>query len=531
METMDDSAAPAEAGQGGRRVVVRVDGSTRMGGGHVMRCLSLADALAAGGARVAFVSALLPDFLADLIRASGHDLHRIEPTEALRAEGEDWDSALLPTEAQVQDAGRTIAAAGEADWIVLDHYRLDARWAESLPSRARRLVIDDLANRRQACDLLVDQTFGRSVRDYLPFTGDHTKILAGARFAMLRPEFPAARAAALGRRETPAAPSRLLVSLGQTDVGGVTREVLESVLERLGPIDVDVVLGPTAGSRSWVEALAVANPRVTLHIGSRDMAGLIARADIAIGAAGTSAWERCCLGLPTVTLVLADNQRLVAGNLERAGAIIVAPDASRTGECLARLCEDERLRMGMIAAAAAITDGHGSALVADAMFEPVDRQSVRIEVRPAAAADSRAAWLWRNDPATRAASQTHEPVPWPDHAAWWARALTSPDREMLIAERDGEAIAVVRFDRLGAPYDGFEVSINLKPDARGGGLGQDVLKAACDHFTRHAGAVPLVATIHQENLASRRVFEQIGFVRERRVGEAGFERYLRPGGA
>ena len=513
------------------RVIFRVDSSPRMGGGHVMRCLSLADSLAARGGKVAFVSALLPDSLADLVRAAGHDVLRIEPVDDLRFEGDDWDSAVLPPQAQAVDVERTLLAAGPADWLVLDHYRLDRSWSEALPAGLRTLVIDDLANRRHACDILVDQTFGRAAADYAGLTSEGAKILAGARYAMLRPEFPATRPAALARREQPLPPRRLLISLGQTDVGGVTRTVLESVLPDPREIAIDVVLGATASSLAWAKARAAEDPRIELHIDSREMATLIARADVAVGAAGSTAWERCCLGLPTVTLILADNQRLVASNLERVGAIMVAADASRAGECVRRLCNDESLRLSMIAAASAITDGQGATLVAEAMLRPDPGRSSDVAIRAAAASDRRPAWLWRNDPATRAVSQIREPVPWPDHAAWWTRALASPDRCMFVAEAGGEAVAIVRFDRLATPDDGFEVSINLKPDARGGGLGGRVLKAACDHFVDRKGPVPLVATIHCDNLASRRVFEQIGFVRERRVGEGGFERYLRPGGA
>lgn len=492
-----------------------------------MRCLALAGALAARGAKSTFVSALLPDPLADRIRAAGHAVRTIEPAGELRAEGSGWESALLPPEAQRADAERTIAAAGEADWVVLDHYRLDANWAESIAGGARKLAIDDLANRRQACDLLVDQTFGRSPGDYAGLVGAGAKILAGSTFALLRPEFSARRPAALARREAPAAPRRLLISLGQTDAGGATARVLEAVIADFGDLDIDVAIGAAAGSRPRIEALAATRPQIRLHVDAADMAGLIARADLAVGAAGVTASERCCLGLPSVTLVLAANQRLLAANLERAGAVLVAADETQVADGLRRLCGDERLRMGMIAAAAAVTDGLGAQRVADAMLGPGAQRQADLRIRPAAASDSRAVWLWRNDPATRAASQTCAPVAWPDHAGWWARALASPDREILIAEAGGEPAAMVRFDRCPAPDEGFEVSINLRPDARGGGLGAAVLEAACQHFLARRGGIRLVATIHRDNLASRRVFERVGFVRETGLGETGFERYSR----
>lgn len=530
---MTDRAVPAEWGEAGpvSRVLFRVDGSARMGGGHIMRCLALADALRNRGATTEFICALVPDFLAELICAGGHKLHKIEPSATLEPLECDWDSAILGGPEQADDARQTIAAGGNPpDWIVVDHYRLDARWTGCVAPGVRKLVIDDLANRTHDCDLLVDQTFGRSARDYANLVPERTEILTGARLAMLRQEFPAARDHALARRELPQRPQRLLVSLGQTDVGGVTRRVLEGLADSCD-LEIDVVLGPWAESRPWAEAMSAQNPRIAVHIGSRDMAGLTARADLAVGAAGTSAWERCCLGLPAVTLVLADNQRLVAGNLADADAILVAETPEAVGEGVRRLVGDHRLRMGMIAAAAAVTDGRGSERIADAMLRPHRKTRGDLSIRLARAADSRAAWLWRNDPDTRAASQTHAPVPWPDHAAWWTRALASSDRELLVAELDGQPLAIIRFDRLGEPAEGFEVSINLMPDARGGGLGLAVLETACSQFLDRAGEVPLVATIHRDNRASQKVFERMGFERERKVGETGFERYLRRGGA
>lgn len=512
------------------RIVIRADASDRIGGGHVMRCLSLANALAERGAEVCFVSALLPDRMREAIRGSGHDVQRIEAGAELTSEGPGWDGDTLSTPAQRADAENTIDAAGAADWFVIDHYRLDARWSSCVPIGSRRLVIDDLANRPHACELLVDQTFGRTAADYAGMVSDTAKVLAGARYAMLQGSFAAERRRALVRREQVGEPRTLLVSLGATDVGGVTAGALESVLSTSIDLAIDVVIG-NAPSRARVDALAAAHPQIRVHVDTDRMVELITRADVAIGAAGTSAWERCCLGLPAVTLVLADNQRLVASNLESAGAILVASAPAQVGPALTRLCTDEGLRMRMIAAAAAITDGRGAAAVAEAMLTPATSQRPALTIRPATAEDGRAAWLWRNDPVTRAVSQIHDPVPWPDHADWWSRALASPDRRLFVAEAQGEPLAVIRFDRLDEPAGSFEVSINVKPEARGGGVGRSALAAACEHFLKSEGAVPLVAVIHRENRASQRVFARIGFTRERRVGEAGFERYLRPGGA
>jgi UDP-2,4-diacetamido-2,4,6-trideoxy-beta-L-altropyranose hydrolase len=495
-----------------------------------MRCLSLADALARQGAQVAFACASIPEFLAGLIAESGHRLHPIDPVPELLVETRGGDGAILAPAAQRLDAERAVAAAGEADWVVADHYRLDQSWWSAVGRPARRLAIDDLANRPQPCDILVDHSFGREAVDYRHLVPVGCRLLVGARYAMLRPEFAAARPAALARREQPGPLRRLLISLGTTDLGGVTARALAAVRAAALTVEVDVVLGGGAPSLEEVRAAAAADSAIRLHVDSRDMARLMTEADLAIGAAGTSSWERCCLGLPTVALILADNQRLVAGKLQEAGAILVAETPEAITAILRHLAGDEAARLAMAAASAAITEGRGSDLVAAAMLGGADPPAATIVMRPATAGDARMAWLWRNDPATRAVSQAHAPVPWPGHAAWWADALASPDRLLLVAEADGEPVAMLRFDR-SEEQDSFEVSINLRPDARGSGLGGPVLAMACEAFRQERGPVPLTATIHRANAASRRIFEKLGFVRDCPLGDAGFERYVRAEGA
>ena len=193
-------------------------------------------------------------------------------------------------------------------------------------------------------------------------------------------------------------------------------------------------------------------------------------ADLAIGAPGMTSWERCCLGLPTIALVLAENQREVAEALARSGAAEVAAGVVDLPRVLASLIDDPDQRLAMTAAAAAIADGKGTERVITALATP--RADVanagQVRIRSATTADSEALWLWRNDPATREASRTQKPVPWPDHSAWLERTLAGADRHLLIAERNGHALGVVRFDRLPGAEPSHEVSINLRPDARGG---------------------------------------------------------------
>lgn len=361
-----------------KQILFRVDGSERIGGGHVMRCLALADALAARGARTGFVCAALTPSLADKVRAAGHALVRIEDSPRNGSDLPGWDSTSLPPDAQRDDAARTANAFGgtRLDWLVVDHYRLDHHWAGAMRAQTHAImVIDDLANRRHDCDLLLDQTFGRAAADYRALVPDHCDLLLGASYAPLRPEFAALRAAALVRRAEAARPvGRVLISLGTMDLGGVTARVLPAVRAACPDSAIDVVIGASAPSLAAVEDAARGDHRIVLHRDPPDMAALMLAADLGVGAAGTTSWERCCLGLPALVLVLAENQRFVADQLDRAGAHRALSDegGGLFQSALEALAQDPAARHRMSEAAFAITDGLGSARICAAMLGKPD---------------------------------------------------------------------------------------------------------------------------------------------------------------
>jgi UDP-2,4-diacetamido-2,4,6-trideoxy-beta-L-altropyranose hydrolase len=310
-----------------------------------MRCLTLAGELKRGGAEVRF--------------AVNSDACRFVPS----LEQAGYAVATVATMAD------TPAWPDRMDAIVCDSYELNSNVERTLRSHASRIVvIDDLADRPHDCDALIDSSWGRSITDYRDLVPAGTLVLTGPRYAPLRSEFAASRHAALIRRSTGAAVARVLVSMGLTDVGGITARIVTGLLAT--PVQarlqaqLDVVIGSLAESRDALEALAHNDRRVRLHIDPPDMARLMTNADLAIGAGGTTTWERCCLGLPTVLVVLADNQRPGAVALERAGAAKIVPAAAdanlRTIASLAvGLADNTRARTAMAAAAAAIVDGKG----------------------------------------------------------------------------------------------------------------------------------------------------------------------------
>lgn len=365
------------------RIVFRVDASLQMGTGHVMRCLTLAEALRGQGGDCHFIMRLHAGNLVDMVRQRGFTVHVLPvganvvapPPSADRHQlfhvhwlGCDWSIDAEQT--------RDVLMGLRPHWLVVDHYSLDARWESELaPLCEKIMVIDDLADRRHQCDLLLDQTLGRTSRQYANLLPDSCKVLVGPQYALLRPEFAALRLASLRRRRNPVLRS-ILVTMGGVDQHNATGAVLQALGQCLLPKNcrIRVVMGPSAPWVQEVQALASAMPwptEVLSNVG--DMARCMAGSDLAIGAAGGTSWERCCLGLPTLMIVLAENQQLIADSLVQAGAVIGLNDMKSDafeGElraAISTLVADPTLLRKLSERAASITSGEGVHMVSEAV--------------------------------------------------------------------------------------------------------------------------------------------------------------------
>ncbi|MDP3164621.1 MAG: UDP-2,4-diacetamido-2,4,6-trideoxy-beta-L-altropyranose hydrolase [Hydrogenophaga sp.] len=362
-------------------VVFRADASLQIGTGHVMRCLTLADALAERGASCQFICREQPGHLIEWVRAKGHVVHALPVlaetdsrtnTCADQPAHHHW---LGATQAQDADACTPIVAAQHPDWLIVDHYALDACWEAALKPHCRQLmVIDDLADRPHVCDLLLDQTFGRNAHDYRHWVPADCHLCCGSQFALLRPEFAAFRAYSLQRRAVPQL-RELLITMGGVDQDNATGKVLQALRACALPAEcrITVVMGTSAPWLAKIKQQALRMPWPTqVLVGVSNMAQLMADSDLAIGAAGATSWERCCLGLPTVMMAIADNQTYAARLLEEAKAVCVLDINRDLANALTTLLQevhrsDEFLRR-LGEGACKITDGKGVRRIADRLL-------------------------------------------------------------------------------------------------------------------------------------------------------------------
>ena len=358
----------------------RVDASPEIGIGHLMRCLTLADALRDRGAQCHFLSRGHPGPYTDRVIRAGHGVHALKSgaRRSPAAPSGPGHAAWLGTDWRADaEEVRDILASIEPDWLVVDHYALDEAWERLVRPRCRRIaVIDDLVDRPHDCDLLLDQTLGRAPEAYRSLVPERCELFTGASHALLRREFAELRAASLARRSAQPSLRNLLVTMGGIDQANATERVLEALARCALPTDcrITVVMGASAPWLDSVRARASSMPwpaRVLVDV--TDMATLLSETDLSIGAPGTTSWERCCLGVPALLLVLAENQRHNASALEAAGAAVVlkerAPSLASIASALDGLLHQERLR-SMSDAASRITSGRGAGRLADHLLNP-----------------------------------------------------------------------------------------------------------------------------------------------------------------
>ena len=291
------------------RFVFRADSSREIGSGHVMRCLTLADLLAASGHHCAFLCRPAPGDLIDEIGTRGHTAMQMSPIAAQSTTSESEDAC----------ASKEAISDLAIDWLVVDHYGLGIEWEHALRSHARNLLVIDDVGRDHECSLLLDQNFPNPVHDRYRRTLTDAKLLMGPQYALLRPDFSKCRPAALRRRT--GACARFLVSMGGSDPSNATTKALaglESVWQE--GWHADVIVGAGNPHRKSIESICSRRSTMTLHVQTADMARLMTAADFAIGAGGSTTWERCCLGLPSLISILSIDQFSIATAVAHAGA-------------------------------------------------------------------------------------------------------------------------------------------------------------------------------------------------------------------
>lgn len=493
-------------------LLIRADANVAIGTGHVMRCLALAQAWQDAGGKAVFA------------------MEQVSPSIGERLQKESIGiSEICAPAGTGEDAKNTVAIAREcgASWIAVDGYRFGSDYQKALKADGvKALFLDDYCqDGPYSADVVLNQNISAEEYAYRE-REPHTRLLLGAKYCLLRREFAPWRE---WKREIIPFARRVLVTMGGSDPGNFTEKVIHAIAAMdCNDLEAAIVVG---GSNPRAEALLElaekSGKKMKLHRDISDMAELMSWADVAISAAGTTCWELCLLGLPSILVDLADNQTAIAQGLDRRGCAIHVGRSDdvtplKLAEALQRLLDCKENRKNMSRRCRQLVDARGASRVVSVLL------GEEIRLRPAEERDIRLLWEWANDAQVRAAAFSTETIPWEIHAAWFATKLSDPDCRILISEEgNGRPIGQFRTDRrTGGDAD---ISVSLSREFRGKGYGGRLIEEGVAAAFAEGGVTQLHAFVKPDNLASRRSFEWAGFenLGEERVKGTAAIHYIR----
>jgi UDP-2,4-diacetamido-2,4,6-trideoxy-beta-L-altropyranose hydrolase len=483
-------------------LLIRADANARMGTGHLMRCLALAQAWQAQGGEAIFVTACENTGLLGRLRDEGLQVIRLERAFP---DADDW---AMTSQVLVAHPGA---------WVVLDGYNFDPSYQLRVKEAGHPLlVIDDMAHLdHYYADVVLNQNLHAAQLTYS--CEPYTCLLLGTRYVLLRREFwPWCG----WQREIPDIARKVLVTLGGADPDNVTFKIVQALRQvDVDGLEVVVVIGASNPHHQELEFAVRHSPfAIRLENNVTNMPELMAWADVAISAGGSTCWELAFMGLPNLALILSDNQRPVAEGL---GATDVAVNlglaASLTPHDIAHMlaelgCAFER-RTFMARRGRELVDDLGAARVVQHMQGP------QLTLRPAQEDDVRLIWEWANDGDIRAASFSSEPIPWRTHERWFTAILTDPQSLFyVVLDAHGTPVGQVRY-RIEARE--ATISVSLAPGQRGRGYGSQMIRLASRRVFEATPVNLIHAYIRPDNVASLRAFASAGFIHRETVEAEG----------
>jgi len=490
-----------------KKIAIRVDASLDIGVGHIMRCLTLANELANKDTEIIFITR--PTYDDFSLGIENKFQVKLLPSLSCTFDPDDYDTWLQVSEKQ--DATDFIFALNElnidVDQVIVDHYGIGLDWEKIVKRElgCQLVAIDDLM-RVHAADVIIDQTLGCKPQDYT--SSNKGTFLTGSEYALLRPQFNELREN-YKRKQNFSNGVHLLVSMGGGDQHGITLDILNVLLQgstNFKISKIDVVLNEQSSNYSEVKELSIIHSDiVVLHSFLSDMAKLMAQVDIAIGAPGSTSWERCCLGLPSILIPLADNQKHVAHSLTTARAVVLVLMDAITTELMDKieliLKEYDLYQQNCYK----VCDGLGAGRVAQYLKPTFDKKGNQIVIRLAKKQDIRFVYNLQIIKETREYALTKDVPTWPEHQEWMNNKLVEKDCFFYIIQQNNKDVGVVRLDK--RDQREYEISIFLSPDVYGHGVAKAGIQIAS---VLHIN-ITILARVLEQNKASQYLFKSLGF--------------------
>lgn len=470
-----------------------------------MRCLALAQAWKAHGGRAAFLSHGASDSLRRRVEGADFPLVALENTHPHTLD-------LQVTLSKLQGIAYLSSLR---PWLVLDGYHFDSAYQGAVRAAGYPLlVVDDTAHLSSYhADVLLNQNLHAERLGYAH--GPETVLLLGARYVLLRPEFLAWQG---WRRDIPEVARRVLITLGGGDPHNLTVTVMKAVQRVNVPgLEAVVVIGAqNPHFKELQEQTRAGGNSVRLIRDTADMAEWMAWADVAVSAGGSTCWELAFMGLPTITMILAENQQSVAEELARAGAAVNLGwfrqlTAALITRELTDLCQDQKRRRRQSSAGRRLVDGGGAervVAVIRSLGQPVFSEDLW-HLRPATWEDRFSLWRLANDPTVRAHSFHPKPIPLDGHEEWFVAKLRSPYSRIWLLDVGGKVAAQVRYDR--TEDDILEIDFSVDQAFRGKGIGTRLLSTTSGLACRQMGGRRLRGIVLRGNHPSKQAFIKAGF--------------------
>ena len=499
------------------RAVIRVDASLQIGSGHVMRCLTLAQTLKNNRFEVVFICRKLNGHLIEKIVRDGFHVHELSANNKKNNIDSKLDHSHWLEVTQKNDADDciTILNNEEFDWLIVDHYALDHEWQNSLkPHYKRLMVIDDLADRNHQCDILLDQTYGRIEKDYLNRIPVDGHLLLGSKYALLRPEFSDFRISSLKRRIDPTL-NNLLINMGGIDIENVTEKILDHLkASNIGKeLNITIVMGINAPHLESIKIKArELSQNTKLLVDVKNMAEIMADADIAIGASGSTTWERCCLGLPSIQIVISKNQKNLAQVLADKNIIMLAKEIKE----IINLLESAPIWMSATGSLAAeICDGVGSNRVFNKMTNRVVTlkdfgEIVLCNYTNLNHNDISLVLQMRNHEKIRTWMYRQNPILEEGHLGFIANLETDTEKRYFLVKQKDTVIGSINFSniRYGSSVD-FGIYIN--PFIKTKGLGILLESAASEYAFNELDVEKINLEVLEHNKKAINFYKRCGF--------------------
>ncbi|MFI8622103.1 UDP-2,4-diacetamido-2,4,6-trideoxy-beta-L-altropyranose hydrolase [Marinomonas sp. NPDC078689] len=493
-------------------VVIRTDASLHIGSGHVMRCLVLADALRAAGHNVMFLTRPQKGDLIEVITGRGFPVYKLSQPERWSTPKTTSDYAAWLQMDEIEDAEECIAQLNNIDLVVVDHYGIGIKWHKRIKLQypCKIMVIDDLV-REHSADLIIDQTLLREPSEY---TRSHpvSLILTGTDYAIIHPDFAKYHSINLERSNKERQRHHVLLSMGGVDGPNATLKVLKALKrDFVEPPLTTVLLSTRAPHYQQIKFFSEKEKDWVTHIDFvENMAEFMSMFDVAIGAPGSSSWERACLGIPSILVPLAENQRAICSTLVDVGASLQLDisliDKKLKSSYNQLLTHYHKMKITNFK----LCDGLGTKRIME------DVESIfnfSLELRCAELADISLVFEWQCAPQTRRYALNKEPPSFLEHQEWMRRKLSENDNYFYVIEYkesikgNADPVGVIRLDLTAKNI--YTISIFIAPNY----FGRGIAKKALALLDRLHPSVIINAVVLKENVVSQALFSGAGYIK------------------